>query len=222
MENIKILGSVKFYGKTVIGDGSVIFDNCVFGFPQGDILKEILDRNLEIEDFDFPGTVVGVNATVRSGCILYSNVSAGDKLRTGHNVLIREETVIGDDVLIGTNTVIDGQTRIGCHVSIQSNVYIPLNVVIEDYVFLGPNAVLTNDKYPIREKETKLLGPVIRRGASIGSNAVVLPGVEVGEGALVGSGSVVTHDIPPWMIAVGNPAKVIKEVPEEHRVLNRI
>ena len=222
MENVKIFGVVRFYGRTVVGEGSVIFDGCVFGFPQGDILKEILDKNLEIEDFDFPGTVVGVNAVVRSGCIFYSNVSAGDKLRTGHNVLIREETRIGDDVLIGTNTVIDGQTRIGCHVSIQSNVYIPLNVVIEDYVFLGPNVVLTNDKYPVREKETELFGPIIQRGASIGSNAVVLPGVEIGEGALVGSGSVVTKDIPSWSIAAGNPAKVIKEVPEEHRVLNRI
>lgn len=222
MKNVKIIGDVRIYGRTEIGINSVIFDNCIFGFPQGDILKEILEKNLKIEEYDFPGTVVGKNAVIRSGCVLYSNVSIGDQLRTGHNVLIREKTKIGDKVLIGTNSVIDGEIKIGSHVSIQSNVYIPINTEIEDYVFLGPNAVLTNDKYPIRGKEIKLIGPTIRKGASIGSNAVILPGVEIGEGAMIGSGSVVIHDIPPWKIAVGNPAKVIKEVPEELRALNRI
>lgn len=220
--NVKIFGNIKIYGKTEIGYGSVIFDNCILGFPQGDILKEILEKNLRIEEYDFPGTVVGKNAVIRSGCVFYSNVSIGDQLRTGHNVLVREKTKVGNKVLIGTNTVIDGDTKIGNHVSIQSNVYIPINTEIDDYVFLGPNAVLTNDKYPVREKEIRLIGPRIRKGASIGSNSVILPDIEIGEGAIIGSGSVVTKDIPEWSIALGNPARVIKKVPEELRVLNRI
>ncbi|MBN2251522.1 MAG: N-acetyltransferase [Candidatus Altiarchaeota archaeon] len=174
-----------------------------------------------MEDSDHPGTVVGKNAVIRPGCTFYSNVSIGNDLRTGHNVLVRERTQAGDRVLLGTNVVIDGQTLIGSNVSIQSNVYIPLNTLIEDHVFLGPCAALTNDKYPIREP-TDLPGVKIRKGASIGSNAVILPGIEIGSGAIIGSGSVVTRDVPPWKIVAGNPAKVIKDVPEKHKVLNRI
>lgn len=222
MDGVKILGDVRFYGKTVIGPESVILDKCVFGFPQGKILNEIIEKDVEIEEYGYPGTVIGKNAVIRPCCTFYSNVSIGDHLRTGHNVLVRENTVIGDRVLLGTNVVIDGETSIGSNVSIQSNVYIPLNTTIEDNVFLGPNAVLTNDKYPIREEKPNLVGAKIRKGASIGSNAVILPGVEVGEGAMVGSGSVVTSDVPPWTIVVGNPAKALKTVPEEHRILNRI
>ena len=221
MKGVKVFGRATFYGKTKIGAGSVVFDGCVFGFPQGDILNGIIEKGIAIEEHDFPGTVIGEKAVIRPNCTFYSNVSIGENLRTGHNVLVRENTRIGDAVLLGTNVVIDGASKIGSHVSIQSNVYIPLNTVVEDYVFLGPCCVLTNDKYPIREK-SDLPGAKIRKGASIGANAVVLPGVEVGEGSIVGSGSVVTKDVPAWKIAAGNPAKVIKDVPKEHRKLNMI
>jgi len=105
-------------------------------------------------------------------------------------------------------------------VSIQSNVYIPTNTVVESFVFLGPNVVLTNDKYPIRE-EYPLKGPIIKRGATVGANAVVLPGVEIGEGAFVAAGAVVTRDVPAWKLAVGVPAKIL-DLPERLKTLNRI
>jgi acetyltransferase-like isoleucine patch superfamily enzyme len=222
MAGVKLFGKSSFYGKSVVGPGSVVFSDCVFGFPEGGILDDLLKKNIEPEDSSHPGTVIGKNAVIRPNCTFYSNVSIGDDLRTGHNVLVREKTVVGDKVLLGTNVVCDGASRIGSHVSVQSNVYIPLNTVIEDYVFLGPCCVLTNDKYPIREREPKLLGARIRRGASIGSNAVILPGVEIGEGALIGSGSVVTKDVPAWKIAVGNPAAVVKDLPAGYRIQNRI
>ncbi len=222
MKDVRVLGRAAFYGKSSIGAGSVVFDGCVFGFPETAILDVILKRKKEIADHVFPGTRIGRDAVIRPNSTFYSNVSIGDDLRTGHNILVREKTSVGDSVLIGTNTVIDGSTRIGSHVSIQSNVYIPTNTVIEDYVFMGPRSVITNDKYPVREKWGKLVGAMIRRGASIGANAVILPGVEIGEGALIGSGSVVTKDVPPWKIVAGNPARIIKDVPKKFRILNRI
>jgi acetyltransferase-like isoleucine patch superfamily enzyme len=222
MKDVKLLGESKFYGKNVIGPDSVVLGGCVFGFPQGDILNGIIKNNTLMEDSMHQGTTIGKNAIIRPGCTFYSNVSIGDNLRTGHNVLVREKTNIGDKVLLGTNVVCDGATTIGSHVSIQSNVYIPLNTIIEDYVFLGPCCVITNDKYPIREEKPTLIGAKIRKGASIGSNAVILPGVEIGEGALVGSGAVVTKDVPAWTIVAGNPARVIKEIPLSQRILNRI
>jgi len=113
-------------------------------------------------------------------------------------------------VLLGTNVVCDGASSIGSHVSIQSNAYIPLNTVIEDYVFLGPCSVITNDKYPIREEKAGLTGATIRKGASIGSNAVILPGVEIGEGAIIGSGAVVTKKRRPMEDSSRQPCKGYK------------
>lgn len=177
-----------------IGSGSKIQDNVSIG-----LLPE-------------PGTVsIGSRATIRSGTIIYSDVTIGNDLRTGHNALIRENTRIGDNVLVGTGVVIDGDVRIGSNVSLQSNAYLPPKTVIESDVFVGPCVVFTNDKRmsnPQTEKAKPLLiGAVVKSGAKIGANSVILPGVEIGEHAVVGAGSVVTKDVPAGAVVFGNPAK---------------
>ena len=217
---IRIHPSARLYGNSIIGENSQIMENVVLGYPDRDILKDMEEKGLPIEDGSFPGAVIGENALIRANCIIYSKVRAGDNLQTGHSVLIREKTNIGSNVLVGTNVVIEGDTAIGNNVSLQSNAYIPANSIIEDFVFIGPNAVLTNDKYPVRKIED-LKGPIIRRGASIGANATILPGVEVGEGAIVAAGAVVSRDVAPWKLAIGSPARV-RDLPEEIKVLNRI
>ena len=151
--------------------------------------------------------VVGRNLVIRSNSIIYNDVIIGDDFKTGHNVVIREKTNIGNDVLIGTNTVIEGECVIGNNVSIQSNVYIPRNTIIEDNVFIGPCACFTNDRYPIRV-DYKLKGPRIRRGAWIGANTTFLSNLEIGEGAMVAAGAVVTRSVPPFYLAIGTPAKI--------------
>ncbi len=150
---------------------------------------------------------IGDNALIRSGTVIYGGVAIGRNFRTGHNVLIRENTVIGDDVLVGTNSVIDGNCRIGNNVSIQTNVYITRETIVEDGVFLGPSAITLNDKYMRYGAGVKLKGPVIKRGARIGGNSTILPGIVVGENAIVGAGSVVTKDVPPGEVVAGNPAR---------------
>ena len=222
MKGVRFIGKSRILGQTSIGENSVVFEECVFGFPEQAVIKELLAKNKEPEEYDYPGTVIGKGAVVRPRCTFYSNVKIGENLRTGHNIIVREKTEIGDNVLLGTNVVIDGNTKIGSHVSIQSNVYIPTNTLIEDNVFLGPCCSITNDKYPIRPQKIVLEGAILRKGASVGSNAVIMPGVEVGEGAMIGGGSVVTKNVPAWKIVAGNPAKIIKDVPEEYRVYNRI
>lgn len=213
-------GKVKIYGRSSIGKNAIIGERVIIGYPTANILKEAASSGVDIKDMDFKGSVIGNNAVIRSNTTIYTDVEIGNNLRTGHNVLIREDTRMGDDVLIGTNTILDGRTIIGNNVSIQGNVYIPLNVLIEEHVFIGPCAVLTNDKYPIRTK-SDLKGPILRRGASVGANSTILPGIEIGEGAMVAAGALVTKDIPPWKLAIGFPAK-IKELPEELRTLNNI
>lgn len=218
--DFKIHNSSKIYGATVIGKDTVVMENVILGYPEHRILMEILKQNVEIENFDFPGCIIGPNSIIRAGSTIFSNVKTGKSFKTGHNVMIREDTVIGDNVLIGTNVIIDGHVKIGNNVSIQGNVYIPTNVVIEDNVFIGPCAVLANDKYPIRKKY-ELKGPVLRKGASIGANVTLLPDVEIGEGAMVAGGALVTKSVPAWKLAIGVPAK-IKELPKDLKELNRI
>jgi len=200
------------YANARMGVHSIIQDDVLIGLPS---------RNyLEKGEHAWPETTIGNNAIIRAGTKIYCAVKIGHNFKTGHNVIIREHTTIGDDVLVGTNTVIDGATTIGSHVSIQSMVYVPTESIIEDYVFIGPNAVFTNDKYPIRIK-AKLVGPILRKGATIGANATVLAGIEIGEGAVVAAGAVITKHVPAWSLAIGMPAR-IRELPEDLRHLNMI
>lgn len=178
-------------------------------------MRAASDENCEIDDgatigYEYDPEAsppeLGADATIRAGTIIYCDVTIGDDFATGHNALVREETTIGDDVLVGTNAVIDGYSDLGSHVSLQTGVYVPSHTTIEGNVFLGPHAVLTNDPYPIRES-VDLEGPTIRRGASIGANATILPGVEIGENAFVAAGAVVIDDVPPATLAAGVPAE---------------
>jgi acetyltransferase-like isoleucine patch superfamily enzyme len=164
--------------------------------------------------------IIGENALIRSNSVIYDDVEIGDNFKTGHGVVIREKTRIGNNVLIGTNSVIEGHCTIGSNTSIQSNVYLPIKTTIEDHVFIGPCVCLTNDKYPIRI-DFDLKGPIIRRGASIGANSTFLSGIEIGEGAMVAAGAIVTHDVPSYFLAIGTPAR-IKPLPSRLRNLNKI
>jgi len=189
------------YGINIIGEGAQIFEPVTIGFPSRE----------NIGKAGYPGTTIGHHAILRSGTIIYCDVIIGNYFQSGHNTLIREKTRIGDRTAIGTATVIDGNTSIGNDVSLQSLVYIPTNTTIGNNVFIGPNAVLTNDRYP---PSGCLKGPVVKTGAAIGANATILPGVCIGEGALVAAGSIVTRDVPDYMMAVGTPARM-KELPKE-------
>lgn len=164
-------------------------------------------RKIEVVD-----TVIGTDARVRSGTVIYTNVKIGDHLETGHNVVIREESEIGDHVSIWNNTTIDYGCRIGNNVRIHTNVYVAQFTTIEDDVFLAPGVTIANDPHPICS--LCMEGPTIKRGARVGVNVTLLPRITVGENALVGAGSVVTRDVPPGMVAVGNPARIIKHVDE--------
>ena len=158
---------------------------------------------------------LGEDAVVRAYTVIYADVVIGRGFRTGHHALIREHTTIGDYVLVGSGAIIDGHVVIGNYVSIQSRVYIPTHTTIGSYVFIGPAAVLTNDKYPLRQRRSyQPSGPIIADHVTIGANATLLPGIRIGEGAVIAAGSVVTADVPPWSLAVGAPARVQPLPPE--------
>ena len=195
-----------------LGKNIIIQDSVIIGLPSRTFLKT--------DESEWPETLIGDNAVLRSGTIIYCDVIIGRDFQTGHNVMIRENIKIGNNVSIGTNSVIDNATNIGSRINIQSMVYIPTNTIIEDLVFIGPNAVFTNDKYPVRIN-AKLIGPIIRKNVTIGAGSTVLPGIEIGEGAMVAAGAVVTKPVPPWTLAIGAPAK-IEKLPKDLKKPNMI
>ena len=116
---------------------------------------------------------------------------------------------IGKDCNINSHCFIESDVSIRDNVTIKYGVYIWDGVTLEDEVFIGPNVTFTNDLYPKSKHYPESYGKtIIRKGASIGANATILCGIEIGEGALVGAGSVVTKNIPPGEKWYGNPAKM--------------
>jgi acetyltransferase-like isoleucine patch superfamily enzyme len=158
-------------------------------------------------------TTIGESPCIRSHSVIYSGNSIGDRFQTGHGVLVREANQIGNDVSVGSHTVIEHHVRIGDGARIHSNAFIPEYSVIDAGAWIGPNAVLTNAVYP-RSPNAKgdLRGPHLHRGSKIGANVTLLPGIVVGEDALVGAGSVVVRDVPAGAVVVGNPARIIRSV----------
>jgi acetyltransferase-like isoleucine patch superfamily enzyme len=118
---------------------------------------------------------------------------------------------IGKNSKIDAFVYIEEGVTIGDNCKIRPFVFIPSGVAIEDNVFIGPNVTFTNDKHPRAQGNWTLTPIVVKRGASIGANSVILPGVTIGEEALVGAGSVVTKNVKSKTVVVGNPAKVLKE-----------
>jgi len=128
---------------------------------------------------------------------------------------------IGDNTKIGTFVEVQKNATIGRNCKIQSHTFICEGVTIEDEAFVGHGVMFINDRYPRSASDTgelqteadwEVVATVIKKGASIGSNATILCGVIVGEGAIIGAGSVVTKDIPPNTIAAGNPAREIRRL----------
>jgi acetyltransferase-like isoleucine patch superfamily enzyme len=125
--------------------------------------------------------------------------------------------VVGNDVVIGRGALVENDTTIGAMCRIQAGAYITAYSTLEEHVFIAPCVVTTNDNFMGRTERRHALreGPTIRRGARVGGGAILCPAVEIGEEAFVGAGAVVTKDVPPRVIVVGNPARVLRDVPED-------
>lgn len=164
---------------------------------------------------------IGAEAVVRSGAVIYAGSRIGSRLNVGHNAIIREENVIGDDFSLWSNSTVDYGCVVGDRVKIHHNVYVAQFTILEDDVFLAPGVITANDLHPGCDFSRKCMrGPTIKRGAKIGANATILPFVTIGEWALVGAGSVVTKDVPPRAVVVGNPARVSGKIEDLKCILD--
>lgn len=181
-------------GKTQIGKGAEIDEGVVLAYMSGrDGVSDILK--------------IGVNCRLRIGTVVYAGTTIGDNIQTGHGTIIREQNTIGNNLNIWSHSVIDYGCKLGNDILIHNLVYIAQFTIVEDNVFIAPGVMVANDKYPIDKHHLK--GPHIKRGAVIGLNSTLMPGITIGENAVVGGGSVVTRDVPDGVVVLGSPAKVV-------------
>ena len=193
---------------TVLGEGVKVLEHAVVGkqptlSPRSTAKREAL-----------PPAEIGDGTVVSTGAVVFAGTKVGARVILGDQSCVRERVTIGDDVVVGRGSLIENDTTVGAMTKIQADAYITAYSTLEDNVFIAPCVVTTNDNFMGRtERRHELIaGPTIRRGARIGGGAVLCPGIEIGEEAFVGAGAVVTKDVAPRTIVVGNPARVLREV----------
>jgi acetyltransferase-like isoleucine patch superfamily enzyme len=218
-KNVEIKPFAVVLSGAVIEDDCIIGDHCVIGHP----------TKLQVQKADFsssspkvasfmvqePVTRIGEGSIIRSGSTVYRHVKIGRRLRTGHNVLIREHVGIGDDCVAGSQAVLDGYIKIGNRSMVQSQCYVAQSVTIGKGVFIAPGCIFLDNKKIILGKG--LAGIAIEDYARIGGGSKILPGITIGKHALIGAGSVITNDIPARAVAYGVPAEV-KRVQSEAEI----
>jgi acetyltransferase-like isoleucine patch superfamily enzyme len=205
------------YPGTIVGDGCKILDYAVVG------KQPVLSPRSTARREDLPPAELGPGTIVSTGAIVFAGTRIGARVIVGDQSCVRERVTIDDDVVIGRGSLVENDTTIGALTRIQADAYITAYSTLEDDVFIAPCVVTTNDNFMGRtEKRHELIkGPTIRRGARVGGGAILCPGVEIGEEAFIGAGAVVIGDVPPRVVVVGNPARVLRDVaPEELREAN--
>src|SRR5579884_2713045 len=199
------------YPGTVLGEGVKVLEHAVVG-KQPSLSPRSTSKREPLQP-----TTIGDGTIVSTGAVVFAGSEIGARVILGDQSCVRERVRIGDDVVIGRGSLVENDTTIGAMTKIQADAYITAYSTLEEHVFVAPCVVTTNDNFMGRtERRHELVaGPTIRRGARVGGGAVLCPGVEIGEEAFVGAGAVVTKDVPPRTVVVGNPARVLREVPED-------
>jgi acetyltransferase-like isoleucine patch superfamily enzyme len=201
---------------TVIGDGCKILDFAVVG------KQPTLSPRSTAKREDLAPLELGASTIVSTGAVVFAGTRIGERVIVGDQACIRERCELGDDVVVGRGSLVENDTTIGALTKIQAHAYITAYSTLEDNVFIAPCVATTNDNFMGRTEERHELvkGPTIRRGARVGGAAILLPGIEIGEEAFVGAGAIVLKDVAPKTVVVGNPARPIRQVPDEELLGN--
>lgn len=216
--NCSIGYNVVIRKSTTIGDNVRIDDNPGIG-------KCPMRASLSIfkEESNLSPTHIGDNCLVGANTVIYIGSSISNNVLIADLASIRENTAIGEYTIIGRGVTVENYVKIGKRCKLESKCYITAYSELKDYVFIAPGVVTNNDNYLGRTEERfkHFKGITVKKGGRIGANAVILPGIIIGEDALVAVGSVVTKDIPPRKIVIGSPARIIRDVPEEQLIKNQ-
>src|SRR6478752_755893 len=196
---------------TVLAEGVKVLEHAVVG------KQPTLSPRSTAKRDALPPAVIGEGTVISTGAIVFAGSAIGARVIVGDQACIRERVTLGDDVVVGRGSLVENDTRIGAMTKIQADAYITAYSLLEESVFIAPCVMTTNDNFMGRTeaRHDLIKGPTIRRGARIGGGAILCPGIEIGEEAFVGAGAVVTKDVAPRMLVVGNPARVLRDVPDE-------
>jgi acetyltransferase-like isoleucine patch superfamily enzyme len=207
----EIAATAVVYPGTVVGEGCKILDYAVVG------KQPTLSPRSTAKQEQLPPLELGAGTIVSTGAIVFAGSRIGARVIVGDQAGVRERCTVADDVVIGRGSLVENDTTVGARTKIQAMAYITAYSTLEEDVFIAPCVETSNDNFMGRTERRHELrrGPTIRRGARVGVGAVLCPAVEIGEEAFVGAGAVVVKDVPPRVVVVGNPARVLREVPAE-------
>jgi acetyltransferase-like isoleucine patch superfamily enzyme len=199
------------YPGTILGEGVKVMENAVVGKQPALSPRSTAKRD------PLQPTVIGAGTIVSTAAVVFAGSTIGARVILGDQSCVRERVTVGDDVVLGRGSLIENDTTVGALTTIQAAAYITAYSTLEEHVFIAPCVVTTNDNWMGRteQRHARIKGPTIRRGARVGGGAVLCPGVEIGEEAFVGAGAVVTKDVPAGVVVVGNPARVLRDVPPD-------
>jgi acetyltransferase-like isoleucine patch superfamily enzyme len=205
------------YPGTVLGDGVRVLEYAVVG------KQPTLSPRSTARREPLPPAELGEGTVVSTGAVVFAGTRVGARVIVGDQACIRERCELGDDVVVGRGSLVENDTTIGRLTKIQAGAYITAYSTLEDNVFIAPCVVTTNDDFMGRTEARHALvrGPTIRRGARVGGGAVLCPGVEIGEESFVGAGAVVVQNVAPRSLVVGNPARHLRDVPDEELLENQ-
>jgi acetyltransferase-like isoleucine patch superfamily enzyme len=199
------------YEGTLLGDGVRVLENAVVG------KQPSLGASSTAKREPLPPARIGDGTVISTGAIVFAGSTVGAGCIVGDQSCIRERVELADNCILGRGSLIENDTTVGAGTRIQAEAYITAYSTLEEDVFIAPCVVTTNDNFMGRTERRKELmkGPTIRRSARVGGGAIICPGVEIGAEAFVGAGAVVTRDVPPRKLVVGNPARVLRDVAED-------
>ena len=204
------------YEGTLLGEGVKVLEGAVVG------KQPTLSPRSTAKREPLPPTVIGDGTIVSTGAIVFAGSSIGSRVILGDQSCVRERVAIGDDVVLGRGSYVENDTTIGAMTKIQADAYITAYSTLEEHVFIAPCVVTTNDNFMGRTEkrfgDARADDPA-RRPRRWRRDP--LPGIEIGEEAFVGAGAVVTKDVPGRTVVVGNPARVLREVPDEELLENQ-
>ncbi|MCB2230491.1 N-acetyltransferase [bacterium] len=209
---------VVIHDDVVIGDNVRIDDHTVIGK-----LPMRAANSAVTKDQQLPPTEIGRNCIIGANVIVYRGCSIGEKVLIADLSTVRENVSVGDFTIVGRGVAIENFCTVGRYVKLETNVYLTAYSEVEDRCFIAPCVATSNDNYIGRTEERfkHFKGVIMRKGARIGVNATLLPGVEIGADALVAAGALVTKDVPAKKIVAGVPAKVFRDVPSEQWLENQ-